>query len=226
MLPRFTSVGGPLCLLILLLAAVDVVLVLRDLFRSGTRGRALVAVLLWLPILSLFAMIMQWEGPLYVAAGGNPPVFQLQGLAGVCGLEVYGPAQENPEWFGDDIGLLWSIDNTTRFPFEAKFRYGEVPPGFKQGIPAGNPAPPLDPKTKYKVVADRCMGGPQNFSLQSGRIAEYKPNADVCFGDFKVPERQQPAWVRVDCNTHQPLPMSERAKRRLEQYRNNQIPFY
>ena len=54
--PRFTNVGGKLCLLILLLVIIDVVLVLRDLFRSGTRGRAIVAVLLWLPILFLFAM--------------------------------------------------------------------------------------------------------------------------------------------------------------------------
>lgn len=128
--PRFTNVGGKLCLLILVLAVADIVLILRDLFRAGARWRALVAPLLWLPILFLFAMIMQWEGPVYVSASGNPPVFQLRGLAGVCGVDIFGPEQEKAEWYSDDIGLLWSINHTIRFPFEARFKYGEAPAGF------------------------------------------------------------------------------------------------
>jgi hypothetical protein len=154
--PRFTNVGGKLCLLILLLVVVDIGLVLRDLFRSGTRVRAVIAVLLWLPIVFLFAMIMQWEGPLYVAASGNPPMFKARGLAGLCGVDIYGPEQENAEWYGDDIGLLWSINHTVRFPFEAKFKYGEVPSGFAQVAPGGKMSPPpLDPNVTYKLVIGR-----------------------------------------------------------------------
>ena len=226
--PRFTNVGGKLCLLILLLAVVDVILVLRDLFRRGSRARAIVAVLLWLPILFLFAMIMQWEGPLYVAASGNPPVFRVRGLAGVCEVEIYGPGQEKAEWFGDEIGLLWSINHVARFPFEANFKYGEVPPGFAQkGTPSGtSPPPPLDPDVAYKLVLGRCMGGPQYLSLRDDNITEYKPNPNVCWGELKVPERQNPAYVRVDCKTREPLPMSNRAAERLREYRENRIPFY
>jgi hypothetical protein len=225
--PRFTNIGGKICLLILLLAVVDIVLVLRDLFTSGTRGRAIVAVLLWLPVVFLFGMIMQWEGPLYVAASGDPPVFQARGLAGVCGVDIYGPEQEKAEWYDDDIGLLWSINHTVRFPFETTFKYGEVPSGFTQVTPAGMlPAPPLAPDVTYKVVVGRCMGLPQYLSLHGNVISEYKPIADVCWGELKVAERQSPAWVRVDCNTHHPLPMSTRAAERLKKYRENRIPFY
>ncbi len=226
MLPRFTNVGGRLCLIILLLVAVDIVLVLRELFRSGTRLRAIVALLLWLPIAFLFLMIMQWEGPLYVAAGGNPPVFQIRGLAGVCSVDIYGPEQEKAEWDGDDIGEIWSI-TTDRFPFEAKFKYGAPPSGFKQVAPEiTNAPPPLVPNVTYKLVVGRCMGGPQYLSLRGDVISEYKPNANECWGELKVPERQNPAYVRVDCKTRQPLPMSDRAKERLKEYRENRIPFY
>lgn len=227
--PRFTNVGGKLCLLIMLLVAMDVVLVVRDLFRSGTRGRAIVAVLLWLPILFLFAMILQWEGPLYVAAGGDPPVFQVRGLAGFCGLEIYDTERQRAEWPGDDIDLIWSINHVVRFPFEAKFKYGEVPSGFAQVTPSDNIFPqPLNPNEIYKLVLGRCMGGPQYLSLRGTIIAEYKPipNPNVCWGDLKVPERQDPAYVRVDCKTRQPLPMSKRAAERLKAYRENRIPYY
>lgn len=226
-LPRFTDVGRRLFLVILLLVAVDIVLVLRDLFRSGTRIRAVVAVLLWLPIVFLFGMIMQWEGPLYVAATGNPPIFQVRGLAGVCTVDIYGPEQENAEWHGDDIGKLWSIKHTVRFPFEVKFKYGDVPSGFEQVTPGAIKAPqPLDPSVTYKLVVGRCTGGPQYLSLRGDVISDYKPSPNECWGELNVPERQNPAYVRVDCKTRQPLPMSDRAKERLKEYRENRIPFY
>lgn len=98
--PRFTLAGGLLCILILPLFILDIALVLRDLWRSGTRGRAIVAVLLWLPVLFLFGMIPQWEGPLYVAINGSPPQFQVRGLAMFCGLQVYSREQGNAEWYG------------------------------------------------------------------------------------------------------------------------------
>jgi hypothetical protein len=230
--PRFTNVGGRLCLVILLLVVVDIVLVLRDLFRSGTRIRAIVAMLLWLPLVFLFGMIMQWEGPLYVAASGNPPVLQLRGLAGVCTVDIYGPEQENAEWSGDDIGKLWSIklrsiNHTARFPLEVKFKYGDVPVGFEQVSPGIIKVPqPLDPSATYKLVVGRCMGGPQYLSLRGHLISEYKPDPNECWGELKVPERRDPAYVRVDCKTRQPLPMSDRAKERLKEYRENRIPVY
>jgi hypothetical protein len=226
-LPRFTNVGRGLCVVILLLLAVDIVLVSRDLFRSGTRMRAIVALLLWLPVVFLFGMILQWEGPLYVAASGNPPRFQIRGLAGVCTLDVYGPEQEKAEWYGDDIGKLWSINHKVRFPFEVEFKYGDVPSGFEQVTPGIIKAPPpLDPNVTYKLVVGRCMGGPQNLSLRGDVISEYKSNPNECWGELKVPERQNPAYVRVDCKTRQPLPMSDRAAERLKEYRENRIPFY
>jgi hypothetical protein len=225
--PRFTNVGGKLCLLILLLVIIDVVLVLRDLFRSGTRGRAIVAVLLWLPILFLFAMMMQWEGPLYVAARGDPPVFQARGLAGLCGVDIYDTERQRAEWPGDDIDLLWSISHTVRFPFEAKFKYGEVPSGFAQVTPSDSISPPpLSPNVTYELVLGRCMGGPQYLSLHGGSISEYKPNPNVCWGELKIPERQNSITVRVDCKTRQPFPMSKRAVERLKAYRENRIAFY
>jgi hypothetical protein len=62
--------------------------------------------------------------------------------------------------------------------------------------------------------------------MQRDVISEFKPNPNECWGDLKVPERKASAWVRVDCRTRQPIPLSERAKQRLDAYRTNQIPFY
>jgi hypothetical protein len=227
--PRFTRWAQFLSLVIVILTAIDVVLVLRDLWRSGTRGRAVGAIVLWLPVLFLVSMVNQWEGPLYASASGNPPGFQIRGAASFCGLEIYSPEQDKAEWYGDDIGLVWSIDHATtrHFPVNAEFTYGKVPPEFVQRIPAGNVLPPpLDPAVTYKVVMERCMGGPQNFSLRGLALAEYKANPDVCWGELKIAERQNPAWVRVDCKTHEPLSMSQRAKQRLQAYRENRIPSY
>jgi hypothetical protein len=173
-------------------------------------------------------MIAQWEGPLYVAVRGNPPQFQVRGLAGFCGLDIYGPEQDKAEWSGDDIGLIWSIDHTPgNFPFEAKFKYGELPYSFVQKTPAGRLFPAaLDPNVNYKLVVGHCMGGPQYLSLHGDAITEYKPNSNACWGQLKVSERQNPAYVRVDCKTRQPLPMSSRAAERLKACRENRIPFY
>ncbi len=226
--PRFIVAGGLLCILILPLFVFDIALVLRDLWRSGTRGRAVVAVLLWLPLLFLFGMIPQWEGPLYVAINGSPPQFQVRGLAMFCGLQVYSREQDNAEWYGDDIGLIWSVDYTPGyFPFEVTFKYGEVPSGFVQKIPTGNISPPLlDPNENYKLVVGPCMGMPEYFSLHGQAITGYKPDSNVCWGPLKIPERETAASVRVDCKSHQPLPMSKRAEERLKAYKENRIPFY
>jgi hypothetical protein len=226
--PRFTIWGGRLCLLVLLLLVYDIILVLRDLFRSGTRGRAVFAIVLWLPVMFLLGMIPQWEGPLYVAVKGDPPTFEARGMAQFCGLEIYSPEHDKAEWQGDHIGLVWKFGNNPgHFPEAQRFAYGQVPSGFFQTTPAANlPPPPLDPALTYTLVVNRCMGGPQYLSLRGLALTPYKPNPDVCWGELKVPERQNPAWVRVDCKTHQPLPMSDRAKQRLEAYRENRVTFF
>jgi hypothetical protein len=173
--PRFTRIGGTLCLLIIVVLVFDAGLVVLDLFRSsGTRIRAVIAVLLWLPIAFLFLMMMQWEGPLYAAAEGNPPVFEVRGLSGICGVDVYSPVRGNAEWRDNNRRPLWSIHATARFAFEARFKYGEVPPGFQQITPGGNSSPPaLDPNVTYRLVLGRCMGGPQYLSLHGDSISKY-----------------------------------------------------
>jgi hypothetical protein len=229
MYPRFTNFGRSLALAMVVLLIIDVVLVARDLWRSGTRLRAVGAIALWIPIWFLASMIDVWEGPLYAWAKGNPPQFEIRGAAAFCGLEVYGPEHEKAEWSGDDIGLIWRLDHADKrhFPVSVDFRYGEVPTGFEQGFPAST-APPaaLNPAITYKMVVERCMGGAQSFSLRGHALTDYKPNSNVCWGELKVPERPVPAWVRTDCKTKQPIPMSQRAKQRLEEYRQNRIPFY
>ena len=64
------------------------------------------------------------------------------------------------------------------------------------------------------------------MSLRGDVISEFKPNPNECWGELKVPERQNSAYVRVDCTTRQPLPMSDRAAERLREYRENRIPSY
>lgn len=143
-------------------------------------------------------------------------------------LAIYSPEQDKAEWYEDEIGLVWSIENNPHhFPITAVFAYGEVPSGFTQTFPANNGKPSaLDPTLNYKLVIHRCMGGPQFMSLHGAQLRKCKASPNVCWGELKVPERKNSAWVRVDCKTRQPLPMSERAVQRLEAYRKNQIPFY
>jgi hypothetical protein len=227
--PRFTQWAQLLALLIVILAAIDVVLVLRDLWRSGTRLRAVGAIVLWLPLFFFISMVDVWEAPLYAATSGNPPHFEIRGAASFCGLEVYGPEQGDAEWSGDNIGLVWGIEHSTthHFPVNVEFTYGEVPSDFVQRFPAPSVLPSrLDPTVAYEVVIEPCMGGPQTFSLRGLALTEYKANPNACWGELKVSGRQNPALVRVDCQTKQPLPMSERARQRLEEYREGRIPFY
>jgi len=160
--PRFTNWARFVAWLVVILAAIDVVLVLRDLWRSGTRLRSVGAIVLWLPVLFLISMVNQWEGPLYASTSGNPPFFQIRGAASFCGLEIFSPEQDKAEWNGDDIGLVWSIDHATtrHFPLDTEFAYGTVPPDFAQRFPANNAVlPPLDPAVTFithRPDGERC----------------------------------------------------------------------
>jgi hypothetical protein len=227
--PRFTYYGLTLSALIALLLVADAVLVLRDLWRPTTRARGIVAIWLYLPVLLLFGLMMQWEGPLYVAVEeGRGQTFQVRGLAGFCGLDVYSPEHNKAEWLGDDIGLVWSIEaHPQHWTTGSEFSYGSAPSGFKQTTPAsGASPPPLDPDVTYALEVGRCMGGPEYYSLHGLSLAKSQSDPTVCWGDLKVAERRQPARVRVDCTTHQPFPMSERARERLKAYQQGKVVWY
>lgn len=165
---------------------------------------------------------------MYAASSGSPPHFEIRGAASFCGMEIYGPEREKAEWTEDEIGLIWKIEHAANnFPVSVHFTYGEVPPKFVQRVPEPNVLPsPLDANVSYKVVLERCKGGPQIFSLRGPHLSEYAGDANICWGQLNVMERQMAATVRVDCKTKHPLPMSDRAMQRLEEYRKNRIPFY
>jgi hypothetical protein len=89
--PRFTAWAQFVARLIIILAAIDVVLVLRDLWRSHTRWVAVGAIVLWLPIWLLILMVNQWEGPLY--ASTRPTAFS---NTGGCLVLRFGNLQSRP----------------------------------------------------------------------------------------------------------------------------------
>lgn len=63
------------------------------------------------------------------------------------------------------------------FPVSAEFTYGQVPENFIQRVPAGKTLPAqLDPGATYTIVVERCMGGPQTFSLKRLALTEYGSN--------------------------------------------------
>lgn len=230
--PRFTYPGLTLLWLIVLLLVFDLAFILRDLWKPATRSRALLAIpLSWMPSLFLFSMMLQWEGPLYVAVQpGTPAKFRIRGASGFCGLGIYGPDHDQREWQSDEVGLLWSLNwpgGSGAFPMLSEFAYGRVPSGFNQTSPGNNASPPpLDPALNYTLEVDRCMGGPQYFLLRGFSVTDSRSSEGICWGELELPERADPARVRVDCHTRQPLPMSERAKERLRAYREKRIVYY
>lgn len=227
--PWFTGWGFWTGRLVLLVLLVTVALSVRGLWKRSFRGGALGALLLCVPVVLFFMFLMVWEGPLY-ASVGKAGDFHVRGLADFCGLGIYGPEHDNPEWFSDDVGLIWSFEWTgqeSRFcPPQTHFSYGRAPSGFRQTTPAdGVTPPPLDPNLKYTLVLNRGAGGPQNLTLRGWALSEYTTNSEVCWGQIPVPGRD-PAMVRIDCTNHKPLPMSQRAQARLKAYQEKRIVFY
>jgi hypothetical protein len=230
---RFTDWGLELVKVVLVGFLVTLVLSARDLWKRSTRGRAFLALLLCLPVLFLFSMLMQWEGPLYVVVKAGTPInFHIRGASGFYGLKIYGPEHEKAEWSDDDIGLVWDFDwrRHDKFPrMKAEFAYGMAPPGYVQGTPATNTPPlPLDPEMDYTLALQPGMGMPCYFTLHGNSISGVKGQfgPDVCWGSLGVSGRSIPAYVRVDCNTRNPLPMSQRAQNRLKAYQENRIAYY
>lgn len=212
---------------------VTVILSLPDLWKRTTRRRGFLALLLCLPVLLFFLQLVQWEGPLYMSVLAEEPIeFRIDGAAGFYGLALYGPEHQKAEWRGDDIGVVWSFNwnRYGKFPLmKARVEYGVLPPGYVQTSPAGNtPPPPLDPEATYTLVLDPAMGMTQYRILHGHLISETRTEfgSNVCWGPLNVPGRSDPAYVRVDCNTHAPLPMSKRAQDRLKAYQEKRLAFY
>ena len=110
-----------------------------------------------------------------------------------------------------------------------RFAYGTSPHGYSQKAPLlGEAASPLDPNVNYTVVVQPAMGMPEYFTLHHGSLtkAEDEYAASVCWGPLNVPERRDPAYVRVDCQTKKPLPMSERGQARLKAYQEKRVVSY
>lgn len=231
MFPRFSLWGRSLVPVTFLVLIVTAILLLRDVWRSGTRMRALFALLLCLPVLAFYGILAVWEGPLYVRVKpGTPLRFDVRGPSGFHGLEIYGPNHHLAEWTSDDIGFVWGFvwNRQPAFPpMDSEFSYGELPVGFAQKIvPLGPVSPPvLDPTATYTLVIDPAMGMPEYYSLQGAQVGEYKADLSVCWGSLPVVGRT-PATVRVDCVTRKPLPMSPRATDRLKAYQDHKLPYY
>jgi hypothetical protein len=147
--PRFSSLGFKVLPAIFLVLVATLGLVVRDLWRSGTRGRAVLALLLCLPVLFLFGELTVWEGPLYVSAQPATPLrFQVRGPAGFWGLKILRSDHQEAERGSDGTEWVWTIEwmNVQRFPpMQLEFSYGTPPPGY-QGWTA---PPPLDPSVTY-----------------------------------------------------------------------------
>jgi hypothetical protein len=231
MFPRFANWGFGLVPVTVTLLVIAGCFFVRDLWKAGTRLRAVFALLLSLPVVALYMMLAVWEGPLYVSVtAAMPPRFCVQGPSGLQGLEIYGPDRQRAEWIGDDIGLIWGFEwtNAKRFPpKQVEFSYGQTPAGFGQEAALGeHPTPSLlDPNLTYMLSVSPGMGMPENFLLVGTQLTPYKPDPKVCWGQLLVLNRPA-ATVRVDCITRKPLPMSQRANDRLKAYQEGRIPFF
>lgn len=229
--PRFSDSGRRLIPVTFLILIVTAILFLRDVWRSGTRIRAILAFLLSLPVFAFYGILMVWEGPLYVAVKPGTPIrFHIQGPSGFHGLEIYGPDHRLAEWTGDDIGFVWGFawSKAHSFPpMELEFSYAELPLGFAQKAVPPGPAspPPLDPAVTYTLCVQPGMGMPEYYSLHGAQIGEYRADPSVCWGALAVKGRS-PATVRVDCVTRRPLPMSQRAIDRLKAYQERKLPYF
>jgi hypothetical protein len=182
---RFSGIGIWLVKFVFLGLLGTVLFSIRDLCRSRTRGRSLLAFLVCLPVLMFFGLLTVWEGPLYVSVTNSRiPEFQVDGAAGFYGLRIYGPEHQKAEWRGDDVGLVWSFDwQGNRFPpMGLRFAYGVLPPGFLQRAPlSGVVPPPLDAEVSYTVVVEPGMGMPEHFTLHLcvGRLAAFQEGATL-----------------------------------------------
>jgi hypothetical protein len=229
---RFSGLGISLVAFVFAVLAATVALSIRDLRGAKTRGRGLLALLLCVPILMFFGILNVWEGPLQVSVTRVEPIkFKIDGPSGLHGLSVYSLEHRKAEWLDDEIGLVWSFGWRPRSfpPMQVRFAYGTLPPGYSQETPSVDAVPPkLNPESTYMVVVIPGMGIPEYFMLHDGSLTKSNNEFgdEVCWGQLNVPGRNNPASVRVDCGTHQFLPMSPRAQDRLKAYRENRIFVY
>lgn len=229
---RFSGIGIWLIKFVFVGFLGTVLLSIRDLSRSKTRGQGFIALLLCLPVLMFFGLLTVWEGALYVSiANSSVPEFQVDGAAGFHGLRIYSPEHQKAEWRGDNVGLVWSFDwQGDRFPpMGLRVVYGALPTGYSQRAPMSGVAPQaLDPEVSYTVVVQPVMGMPEHFTLHRGSLVKAQDEfaAAVCWAPLSVPGRSDPAYVRVDCETKEFLPISQRGRDRLKAYQEKRIVYY
>lgn len=179
-----------------------------------------------------FGLLSVWEGPLYVSVTGSPlPEFQIDGAAGFYGLQIYSQEHSKAEWREDDIGLVWSLEWQRRNvfpPMRLRFGYGILPIGYSQKAPLIGVAPALNPEVTYTVVIQPAMGTPEYFTLHGKSLvkADDEYTSSVCWAPLSVPGRTDSAYVRVDCETKKPLPMSQRGQARLKAYQERRLIDY
>jgi hypothetical protein len=229
---RFSGIGLWVVKLVFVGFLGTVVVAIRDLWKSSTRLQGFIAFLLCLPVLMFFGLLTVWEGPLHVSvSGSSPPRLEVEGAAGFHSIQIYGPEHSKAEWRGDDIGLIWSLDWPRRDkfpPMSLRFAYGTLPTGYSQKAPLIGAAPPLDPNATYTIVIQPAMGMPEYFMLQGRSLTEAEDEyaTSVCWAPLSVPGRNDPAYVRVDCETKKALPMSERGQARLKAYQEKRLIYY
>jgi hypothetical protein len=73
-----------------------------------------------------------------------------------------------------------------------------------------------------------AMGMPEYFALHGRALikAENEYATAVCWAPLSVPGRSGPAYVRADCQTKTPLPMSPRGQGRLKAYQEKRVVYY
>ncbi len=153
---------------------------MRDLWRRTTRGRAVLALCLCMPVLFLFGELTVWEGPLYISAKPTTPLrFQVRGPAGFWGLKILRSDRQTSEPNNDGAELVWEIEwtNVQRFPpMNLEFSHGDSPTGFQ-----GWTSPPLlDPNATYTLILKPAMGPNRCYAMHGTQITEYNLYPNLC----------------------------------------------
>jgi hypothetical protein len=114
--------------------------------------------------------------------GSSPPSFKLYGTGEQAGFWVYGPRSTCNELETFRLGVetpLWraasksSNDDRTVFNLST-LTYGELPAGYKQEVPAGEPVAPALQDGKYYLLWVSVNGASNNalkFQVKGGKAS-------------------------------------------------------
>ena len=130
-------------------------------------------------ITMLFVMMIACEIDTTVQLdGNNPPTFKVSGSGGINFLRVVDLTDCNKSFL--DCPVVWQIDPSggqIRIADLPSIRYGEVPAGFRQSVPADGASPPalIEGKT-YDVFTPtyNANGGGLRFVIKGGSSIEYR----------------------------------------------------